>query len=170
MTDLQRPEILMTAHDHGRLRQLLAAWPRSAGDSDFLSEELDRAEVVAPAEIGHGVATMYSYLEFADDVTDRITRAILVYPGEEDPARGRIGVLSPLGAALIGLTEGQSIRWRLPGGGWRGLTLRRVFFQAWRGPPSSWEEVGRIARGRRRAGAAVAASVARASGGGGRDG
>ena len=35
----------------------------------------------------------------------------------------------PVGAALIGLSEGQSIRWQTPKGGWRSLTLLRVIYQ-----------------------------------------
>jgi regulator of nucleoside diphosphate kinase len=50
----------------------------------------------------------------------------LVYPHEADLDAGRISVLTPVGAALIGLSVGQSIEWQSPTGGWRSLTVLRV--------------------------------------------
>jgi regulator of nucleoside diphosphate kinase len=37
-----------------------------------------------------------------------------------------LSVLSPVGAALIGLSVGQSIEWQTPGGAWRSLTVLKV--------------------------------------------
>ena len=38
-------------------------------------------------------------------------RVTLVFPGEADIAQGKISILTPIGAALIGLSAGQSIDW-----------------------------------------------------------
>jgi regulator of nucleoside diphosphate kinase len=62
-------------------------------------------------------------------VTGVVRRLTLVYRGEDDPERGLHSVLTPVGAALIGLTEGQSIRWETLKGSWRSLTLLRVVYQ-----------------------------------------
>ena len=35
----------------------------------------------------------------------------LVYPGEADINAGKVSVLTPIGAALIGLRQGQTIPW-----------------------------------------------------------
>ena len=35
----------------------------------------------------------------------------LVYPGKADIAEGKVSILTPVGAALIGLREGQSVAW-----------------------------------------------------------
>ena len=35
----------------------------------------------------------------------------LVFPGQADISKGKISILTPVGAALIGLSEGQSITW-----------------------------------------------------------
>ncbi|MGO4572707.1 GreA/GreB family elongation factor [Microvirga sp. 2TAF3] len=40
----------------------------------------------------------------------------LVYLSETDGEADRVSVLTPVGAALIGLREGQSITWRTPKG------------------------------------------------------
>jgi regulator of nucleoside diphosphate kinase len=72
---------------------------------------------------------MHSKVEYRDDVTGQTRRITLVYPDEENPDAERVSVLTHIGAALVGLSEGQSIEWQSPKGGWRGLTVRRVHFQ-----------------------------------------
>jgi regulator of nucleoside diphosphate kinase len=53
-------------------------------------------------------------------------RVTLVYPTEADIAAGRISVLTPIGAALLGLAEGQSIDWTARDGRVRRLTIVEV--------------------------------------------
>jgi regulator of nucleoside diphosphate kinase len=86
------------------------------------------------------VATMHSRLEFRDDVTWSARRATLVFPDEDDGATDRVSVLSPEGAALIGLSEGQSITWRTPKR-WRSLTLLRVLHQPQGRSVEPWREL-----------------------------
>jgi regulator of nucleoside diphosphate kinase len=43
--------------------------------------------------------------------TDGPQRVTLVYPADADIAAERISVLTPLGAALIGVRAGHAIRW-----------------------------------------------------------
>jgi regulator of nucleoside diphosphate kinase len=50
----------------------------------------------------------------------------LVYPSEANVEAGKISVLAPVGAALIGLRVGQSIRWPLPDGRERTLEVMSV--------------------------------------------
>jgi regulator of nucleoside diphosphate kinase len=50
----------------------------------------------------------------------------LVYPPDADVTEGKISVLTPVGAALIGLSVSQSIEWQTPSGGWRSLTVLKV--------------------------------------------
>jgi regulator of nucleoside diphosphate kinase len=50
----------------------------------------------------------------------------LVYPDEADLTQGRISVLTPVGAALIGLSVSQSIEWETVSGGRRSLTVLAV--------------------------------------------
>ncbi len=127
------PPILMTAGDHAQLSAVMTGRARQDPvAAEFLIRELERAEVIKAEEIGPGVATMGSYLEFRDDDTGQPRRATLAYPGEVDLFLDGLSVLSPVGAALIGLTEGQSIEWSTPSGSRRSLTLLKVFFQPWR--------------------------------------
>jgi len=50
----------------------------------------------------------------------------LVFPVDADMEADRISVLTPIGAALIGLSEGQSIEWRTRSGEWKTLTVLKV--------------------------------------------
>jgi regulator of nucleoside diphosphate kinase len=50
----------------------------------------------------------------------------LVYPEAADVDAGKISILTPIGAALIGLSVGQTIEFQTPGGRWRSLTVLKV--------------------------------------------
>jgi regulator of nucleoside diphosphate kinase len=127
-----RPQVTISVNDYDRLAWIATAGVHSRRDLDaagLLADELVRATVVAAQAVPASVATMHSQVEFRDDVTGSIRRLTLVYPGEENPEDGFHSVLTPVGAALVGLSEGQSIRWRTLKGGWRSLTLLRVIYQ-----------------------------------------
>ena len=48
---------------------------------------------------------------FYDNITNTNRRLQLVYPGEDDADPTAVSVLSPLGAALIGLSVGVAFDW-----------------------------------------------------------
>ncbi|WMT92896.1 GreA/GreB family elongation factor [Pelagibacterium sp. H642] len=68
---------------------------------------------------------MNSTVEFKDD-QDRSRTLTLVYPDVADIEKARISILTPIGAALIGLTEGQSISWTDRSGGLHRLEVITV--------------------------------------------
>lgn len=121
------PPIVMTWREHARLSYLAGiVWSNFPEFSDYLSRELDRAKLVAPDQIAPDTVTMGCRVEFAY-VHSGIRQVVtLVYPRYEDIAAGRISVLSPVGAALIGLTEGQSIDFRTLRGEKRTITVLKV--------------------------------------------
>lgn len=49
-----------------------------------------------------------------------------MFPGEADIAEGKISILTPIGAALIGLKAGQSIDWTARDGRLHRLTVETV--------------------------------------------
>ncbi|MEK0085390.1 nucleoside diphosphate kinase regulator [Benzoatithermus flavus] len=123
----KHPPITITRSDYLRLLDLAwAARARSPEVGEFLLEEIDRAQIVEPQAIPRSVVTMGAMVDFRDDHTGQERRVTLVYPGEQDIELGRISVLTPIGAALIGLAEGQSIAFRTPAGEERSLTVLRV--------------------------------------------
>lgn len=124
--------IVVTQRDKDRLVQvvdLLLAQRHTLFEAEFLRRELERAIVVAPARIPRQVATMNSRVRYRDDASGECRTASIVYPGQEDDLLGRISVLSPAGAALLGLSEGQSLTWTESDGRHTHLTLLAVLFQ-----------------------------------------
>ncbi|MHB2207806.1 GreA/GreB family elongation factor [Methylobacterium sp. CM6257] len=129
------PSLIIPVPDFRSLR-LVASGARGAGiqaeTAAWLAGELGRATVVAPDVVPGNVVTMHTHLKYRDDATDRAGRMTLVYPGEEHWDEQCISVLTPLGAAVLGLSEGQSIRWYTPSGNMRCVTVLRVLFQPYR--------------------------------------
>lgn len=91
--------------------------------SSMLQQELVRANVVAPEEIGSDTVTMNSTVEFMDERTNKAYKLTLVYP-DQAGAPGTVSVFAPVGSALLGLSVGETIEWQVPGG--KQLELRVV--------------------------------------------
>lgn len=108
--------ILVTRTEMDRLRDLVDQHSegRDALAAERLAAELDRAVVVET--LPPGVVAPGARVRFEDERTGVVREAVLVYPGEADASAGRISVLAPIGAALLGLAAGDSIAWPLPGG------------------------------------------------------
>lgn len=121
------PKIKVTAEDRQRLAGLAtAAADRMPELAEYLASELDRARVVPAGKAADGFVRMGSEVEFRDDTTGKAQVVSLVYPGEADIGQGRISVLTPVGAALLGLGKGQSIAWVTRTGVAKRLTVLAV--------------------------------------------
>jgi len=128
MNTCDLPPISIPAGDYQRLTALVDAAERTPTPVlDYLSQELSRAEVVADAECSPHVVRIGSLVSYRDGVNGRYRTVRLVWPLEADVARDRISVLSPVGAALLGLSPGQSIEWPRPVGEPRMLTVLTVY-------------------------------------------
>lgn len=106
-----KPAIQIGDVDFPRLSGLAdAVIDRLPDLADELLAELNRAVVVPVGELPTNVVRMGTTLTYrtAEHGPRRVT---LVYPGEADIELGRISILTPVGVALIGLSEGQSIQW-----------------------------------------------------------
>ncbi len=123
--------ILVTDRDKARLSEIVELFSTKRYDVlvAFLRRELERAKVIASERVPRHVATMNSRVRYRDDTTGDVLSVTLVYPGEEDDLLGRISILSPLGTALLGLSEGQSIAWTSLDGRRRRVTLLEVVYQ-----------------------------------------
>ncbi|WGR75181.1 MULTISPECIES: nucleoside diphosphate kinase regulator [unclassified Bradyrhizobium] len=101
-------------------------FPRVA---QFLAREMERANVVPDDSDLSGVVRMGSRVSYRDESTGDVRGVLLVYPHEADISQGRISVLTPVGAALIGLSVGQAIEFQTPGHHARMLTVLDVVFE-----------------------------------------
>lgn len=123
--------ITLTSPDHERLGRLIEqnGNGRDRQSAVLLEEELSRALVVSPNDVPPDVVTMNSRFDYVDEGTGVKNTVTLVYPQEASPSEGKISVLSPVGAALIGLRVGQSITWTLPNGRTRKLRIEAIHYQ-----------------------------------------
>ena len=127
LTRTQLPPIRIRQSDSERLAQLADAAAESApATADFLAGEIERATVVPDTAPLAGVVGMDSEVVFRDDATGAQKHVTLVYPKSADIEAGRISVLTPIGAALIGLSAGQAISFATPSGELRSLTVMEV--------------------------------------------
>ncbi len=124
-TDVRMPEIIIGDTDFERLTTLAtAALERVPDTAEELLDELDRATVVADDALPGGVVRMGSVVEFRTDADRR--RVTLVFPSDADIEAGKVSVLTPIGTALIGLSEGESITWSARDGTSHELTIVAV--------------------------------------------
>jgi regulator of nucleoside diphosphate kinase len=125
-----RPPIMMTEPDSEKLLQLAAQLRhRQPHVADMLEDEVERATILPPTDVPGDVVTMRSHVVFGYAHNQRSHWLTLVYPGEADLDMAKISVATPVGAALIGLREGQSIGWRMASGEERRITVHKVAYQ-----------------------------------------
>lgn len=108
------PEIIVTTQDFERLQRLVASTGSSAAER--LDAELARARLVAQTDVPADVVTMNSDVTYEDAASGERRTVRLVYPHDAEAARGWVSVLAPVGSALLGLRQGQTIAWPLPRG------------------------------------------------------
>ncbi len=120
------PDIVLSSEDHKKLTQLAYAGINVASTvADDLLYELDRASVVPPEQLPPDVVRMGSCVRYRTDEGEQ-REVTLVYPSEADIDLNRVSVMTPIGAALIGLRKGQSITWLTRDGRKQMLTALRV--------------------------------------------
>ena len=125
--------IWLTEQDYNRLKHLLAALTRQSrgmqAGLDTLEEILDLARVVHQETVPQSVVTMNSRVLFRDLRTQEDGTVTVVYPTTADPSSGNISVLSPVGAALLGESEGNEVELPLPHGQSRRIRIMNVLYQ-----------------------------------------
>lgn len=122
-----RPAILLVDSECDALYALaLATQPREPERAAMLLAELDRAEICTMAAVPTDVVTMNSLVTFIDDKNGTERTVVLVYPQNADIEAGMISILSPIGAALIGMRTGNRILWPDREGHDRLLRIMRV--------------------------------------------
>lgn len=122
-------KIYITESDKRKLQKLIDDQMYDDVNKKYITElkaELKRAETVSPGEIPGNVITMNSkVLLLADGIEEEV---FLVYPDEADVAKNRISVLSPIGTAILGYTEGDMLEWDVPSGTVK-VAVKKVLYQ-----------------------------------------
>lgn len=109
------PAITVAETDYQRLSALLEKIDDPTGVADGLEDELSRADLKPLDQIPESVVVMNSVVVFEDQDSGKERRLQLVYPYQADGSSDKISILAPAGAAMIGLSVGDSIEWPLKG-------------------------------------------------------
>ena len=124
--------IILSEVDHKRLAALIeSARAGSREREDYLAAlegELAQARVVPPGEVPPDVVTMSSTVRLRDLHSREAVTYTLVYPASADISKNRISVLAPVGTAIIGYRQGDTIEWTVPAGLKR-LRVEEVLYQ-----------------------------------------
>lgn len=121
--------IYLTTQDRDRLQTMA----QMIGDKDRrdlagLLYELSRAVIVPAAEIPSDVITMNSRVRLLDLQDGSTLEYTLVYPSDANFSEGKISVVAPIGAAMIGYRVGDKIEWEVPAGR-RQLRVEAILYQ-----------------------------------------
>ncbi|WP_436638259.1 nucleoside diphosphate kinase regulator [Microbaculum sp. FT89] len=121
------PPVFFDADHATRLQDLaFAVSERIPEISDRILREIERATVVPAGSLPAHVVNIGSLVTYRDNALDRVQSVTLVMPADADIGAKRVSVLTPIGAALIGLTKDAEISWATRGGEVRWLTVLEV--------------------------------------------
>jgi len=122
---MKSKNIYISEHDHSVLNHLIRSLSPKIDTVFRLRGELGRALIVEDAYIPDEAIGLNSRVEIEDIDTGEIEKYTLTLPAQADFDQGRLSVLTPLGAGLLGYETGDEIEWPTPGG-LRHIRIRNV--------------------------------------------
>ena len=128
----QRPPLLLSRLDAERIEALLEQPQYRSLNTDALRGELERAEVVEPADLPKDVISMNSTAQVRVEDAELGTHEhelTLVYPRDADGSANKVSIFAPVNSALLGLRTGDTIDWPLPGGRSARLQVLAIRYQ-----------------------------------------
>lgn len=126
---MDKPTIILSEQDLHRLETMLEHQSKLTPTMEHLEDELARAEVVAPQDVPSNVVTMNARVLVTIAPFPEPTEITLVYPHDFCGDKGQVNVLAPVGAAILGLAEGQEIEWPQPDGHIMKVRIDKVLYQ-----------------------------------------
>lgn len=120
----RKPTIYVSESEVERLSNL--AESGETRGAALLGDELVRAILLKDGEFPGVFVRLNSHVEFTDLMTGRARRVQIVLPEDADIDHDRLSVVTPVGAALLGLTEGESIAMTTEDGRSHVLRVSRV--------------------------------------------
>lgn len=118
--------IYVTRDDHKRLSLLVGSCAAATPGATLLRDELDRAIVVGEGDLPQRFVQVGSLVLYEDQDSGKTRSIQLVMPDAADIDENRVSILTPVGAALLGLREGQSFDWAAADGRRRRLRIVKV--------------------------------------------
>ena len=124
------PNIIISKTDAKRLEDLMdTVTGENTPIADALEAEISRADIVESKDMPANVVTMNSTVKFKVLSSQETFCLTLVYPKDMKDNGETISILAPVGSALLGLKEGETIEWSKPGGGTLKVQIEEVVYQ-----------------------------------------
>ena len=127
---MTKPKIIISQQDLNRLETMLEHQIRLTPTMMQLEDELARAEVVEPQQVPPNVVSMNSKVLITMAPSKTATEISLVYPHDFKGEKGQVNVIAPIGAAILGLSEGQTIEWPQADGQMMTVHIDKILYQA----------------------------------------
>ena len=110
-------QIILSEEDHRLLTALTENVSARGNQQEMtLSYEISRAKVLSEEKMPAGTVRLNSKVKVRDVDSNREMQFTIVLPPAADVKQNRISVLTPMGSALIGLSVGDRIAWKMPAG------------------------------------------------------
>ena len=126
---MAKPNIIVSEQDLNRLETMLEHQKVLTDTMKHLEDELARADVVEAKEVPTNVVTMNAKVEITIAPSTESIEVTLVYPHDFHGNKGQVNILAPVGAAILGLAEGQDIEWPQPDGQIMKVRIEKVIYQ-----------------------------------------
>ncbi|OTG65790.1 nucleoside diphosphate kinase regulator [Acinetobacter silvestris] len=126
---MTKPNIIISSQDLHRLETMLEHQTKLTPTMEHLEDELARATVVEPKNIPENVVSMNARVLITIAPAQEATEITLVYPHDFKGGKGQVNVVAPIGAAILGLAEGQEIEWPQPDGHIMKVKIEKVLYQ-----------------------------------------
>ena len=125
----QKPQIITSEQDLNRLETMLEHQQQLTPTMQHLEDELARATVVSPQDVPANVVSMNARVLITIGESAEPSEVVLVYPHDFKGEKNQVNVVAPIGAAILGLSEGQHIQWPQPDGHLMQVKIEKVLFQ-----------------------------------------
>ncbi|WP_439556221.1 GreA/GreB family elongation factor [Dyadobacter sp.] len=113
----QRNHVILSRDDFRMLKQFTETLSNNTGTNEMsLSYELNRAIVVEDDELPADSIRLNSFVKVRELTTNREMEFSIVMPAQADFNAKKISILTPMGAAMIGLCKGETVEWKMPAG------------------------------------------------------
>lgn len=122
------PDRIFSELDHARISRLAQQHVSPDGNPPAIVDTLDEGDTVSPRDIPPDVVTMNSRVLVSDTAGDQ-REVVLCYPKDADIAQGKLSILSPIGAELLGRRVGEEATFATPNGKETTLRVDGIPFQ-----------------------------------------
>lgn len=107
--------VIIREDDYLLLKRFFSKTDAAVADMS-LSAELNRAIVVKKDAFPPHVIRINSSVQIQEEETGEIREVCIVLPEHANIKEKKISILSPIGAALIGFSQGETAQWKVPAG------------------------------------------------------